>query len=146
MIKKYTIRTIVTLVISWILPQIHRIYNNFPIKIIHPFPYAKQVEISTQWYVKDLGDLSSFSLLMVMVYMVLIPVRNHLKEAQWVGHNRLLNFVTLWHRLFLIIIIASIFDIVHYILAFRQLEWYFLILNGGYLVMSLYYIQKLWKR
>lgn len=151
MMKKYTIRTVATLIVSWVLPHVHRLWNNMPIEKITPFYFGrgktgKPLEISVQWYVKDIGDLLSFSLLMLTVVMILFPVIKHLKEVKWVGHNQLLIFVTLWHRLFLIVLVSSVFDLIHYLIAFRQVEWYFLILNGGYVVMSIYFIQKLWKR
>lgn len=149
--KKYTIRTISTLIIGWVLPHIHRLWNNKPIEKITPFLFGKgkdgkPIKISVEWYVKDIGDLLSFSLLMLTVVMILIPVIDHLKKVQWHGHNQLLIFVTLWYRLFLVILVSSIFDFIHYMVAFRQIEWYFLILNGGYVIMSTYFIQKLWKQ
>lgn len=151
MMKKYTIRTVVTLSLSWVIPMLYRLWNNSPIEYIHPFLYGtgkdgNPLRISIQWYVKDIGELISYSLVMLTVCMILIPVIKHLQEVKWVGHNGLLIFVTVWQRLFQIIFWASVFDLIHYIIAFRQIEIYFLILNGFYFLLSFYYLFKLWRR
>lgn len=146
--KRFVKITLWLLAVSCILPHIHRAFNSVAGDIIHPFYFDKEVEISIGWYVKDIGDLLSYSLQMLMICYILIPVKKHFEEVLEDGKSfsKLLIFVTMWLRLFQTIFVTSVFDFLHYMIAFKHIQIYFLTLNGVYFLFSIYIIRKLWKQ
>ena len=147
--KRFVKITLWLLALSCLLPHVHRAFNSIGERVITPFYFDKSLEISIGWYVKDIGDLLSYSLQMLMVCYILIPVKNHFEEVVEDGKNfnKLLIFVTMWLRLFQTIFVTSLFDLLHYIIAFKHIQIYFLTLNGIYFFVSVYFIRKIiWKR
>ena len=129
-----------------ILPHAHRLWNNRPIVKFNPFPLSPDTTISHQWYVKDIGDQFGFILLMALVVYVMGIVIEHLKNYDWHGHNFVLEFARVWRRVFYVVLLISIFDLLNYLLSFRQSERIFLIENLLYWLLSGYYLYKLkWK-
>lgn len=143
--KKQTIISVSLFLLAALLPNVHRMLNNEHIYKFHPFPFSN-MEISLQWYVKDLGDLFSYSLVMLLVLFLLRVVEKHLEGEQWKGHDKILSFIKVWERVFNITFIISIFDIAHYLLSFKQTEWLYLVMNGIFWIMTCYYLFKLKKR
>ena len=142
--KKQVTRTLLLFFISVLVGNLNRAFNSS--EMIAPFTVKPDIQISIAWYAKHVCDLLSFSLLMLCVCSILKPVENHLKEASWVGHNAMYVFVRVWHRIFLIVFIVSCLDLVHYIISFRQMEWFFLIQNGLFFIMTSFYLYKAYKK
>lgn len=148
--KKAAFRSVITFFIGCILPQIHRAFAR-PIVRINPFHYGvdrdgKELIIFLQWYVKDIGEALSFTAMMMTICFILKPIEKHLKEAKWVGHNSMMIFVKMWYRVFTVVIVISILDLIHYLLSYRHSEWFFLISNGIFLFFTVYYIYKAYRK
>jgi len=141
--KKDTVRALSFFFLSTIVNNIYRGWQNN--KLIKPF-LINDIEISVSWYSKMLCDMTSFLLLMLCVCAILKPVEKHFENVQWVGHNALFIFVKVWHRIFWVVVIISALDIAHFLLSFRQTEWFFLIQNGIFFLMTSYYLYKAYKR
>jgi hypothetical protein len=143
MTKKTTIRPIVLLLLSVFTGQVDRMFNS-P-RAINPFPYYNQ-PTSLGWYTDYLGDLCSFSILMYCVISILSPLAMYFKWKNDFTHHSLFIFSMLWIRLFQVVFITSLLDIVHFVLAARQWELFFLIQNGIYLLMTGYLIYKAYRK
>lgn len=111
-------------------------------KPTNPYFFRHDIVTSIGWYWDYLGDLISFSLLMYCVVLVLKPVYIHFRDTPVQAHTGLFIFTKLWHRIFLVIFVTSILDIIHYVLAARQIQQFFLIQNAVYLIMTGYFIFK----
>lgn len=142
--KKSVKTTLILFFLSVFVNTIHRAFNSQ--ELIYPFIYEKEIPISIAWYTKHICELVSFTLIMLCVCYILKPVEKHLMEVKWVGHNALLVFVKVWHRIFWVVVIISLLDLVHYIISFRQTEWFFLIQNGIFFLMTAYYLFKAYKK
>jgi hypothetical protein len=142
--KKNVRTTLVLFFLSVFVNNFNRVFSS-P-EIITPFPFDKDVSISVAWYAKHICELLSFSLLMLCVCFILKPVEEHLKTVQWVGHNSLHTFVKVWHRIFWVVFLVSGLDLVHYILAFRHIEWFFLIQNGLFFLLTIFYLFKAYRK
>jgi len=141
--RKATIRSLTLFFLSVIVNNLHRGWqSNTP---IHPF-FIGDTAISIGWYTKMLCEMLSFSLLMLCVCAILKPVEKHFETVQWVGHNALFIFVKVWHRIFWVVVVISGLDIFHFLLSFRQTEWFFLIQNGVFFLMTSYYLYKAYRR
>lgn len=136
--------TLILFFLSVFFNTAHRAFKSQ--EMIHPFIYKKEVYISVAWYAKHICELLSFSLIMCCFCYILKPVEKHLQEVKWVGHNSLLVFVKVWHRIFVLVVIISLLDIVHYIASFRQNEWFFLIQNAIFFILTGYYLFKAYKK
>lgn len=142
--KKYVFLSLSLFFLSAFLNNLYRIFNSD--EIIKPFFLKKELEISVAWYAKHVCELLSFSFLMLCICSILKPVRNHLKNSNWLGHNSIYVFTKLWSRLFCTVVWISLFDLLHYIIAFRQLEWFFLIQNALFFLLTSYYIFHAYKK
>jgi len=120
----------------------HRLFNNSPIKIIHPFFLKRDMPISKHWYYLFLGDMISYSCLWLWICSTIRPLKNHLKELAWIGHNPYLVFSTLWYNIFLICFVSSLLDIIHYLLAFKTFEWWFVVQTSAFTLTSVVLICK----
>lgn len=135
---------IILFFLSCFLPQFYRLFNTKPARILHPFFLKKDITISKAWYIKDICEALSFSFLMLTICFILKAVERHLEEVDWRGSNKMLAFTKTWHRIFYVVFITSIFDLAHYLISFKQTEWFFLILNGFFLFLTAYYIYRLY--
>lgn len=142
--KKAVRSTLILFFASIIVNNLHRVFANE--QMITPFVLEKEISISVAWYAKHICDLLSFSLLMVCVCSILKPVEKHLRDAKWVGHNSMFIFVRVWHRIFFIVVVVSVLDLIHYFISFRQTDWYFLIQNGFFFIMTSYYLYKAYRK
>ncbi len=142
--KKQVTKTLVLFFVSVLVNSIDRAFQSE--EMIAPFMYADDIKISIAWYAKHICELLSFSILMLCVCSILRPVEKHLNEVKWVGHNAMYVFVKVWHRIFFIVFIVSCLDLVHYIISFRQLHWFFLIQNGFFFIMTSIYLFKAYKK
>jgi len=123
------------------------VYRAFPSdEMIAPFFLKPEIHISIAWYAKHLSDLFGFSLLMFCVVFILRPVEKHLQNSEWVGHNAMLTFVKLWHRIFFVVAITGLMDIVHYAISFKQTQWFFLVQNAIFFLMTFYYLFKAYRK
>jgi hypothetical protein len=142
--KSEALPTVILFILACTVPHLYRVLPTEPVVRHSLFPYSNEV-ISWPWYSKFLCDKISFFLLMLLIYKVLQPVKNHIQKQQWIGHNRLLIFVQLWVRVFSMIAISAFLDILHFALAFQKWEWYFLAQNILFTVITSYYIYKAFK-
>jgi len=142
--RKSVKTTLILFFLSVFFNTAHRAFSSN--QTIHPFFYNKELAISIAWYAKHICELVSFTLIMCCVCFVLKPVEKHLQEAQWIGHNSLLVFVKVWHRIFTLIVIISLLDLLHYVASFRQTEWFFLIQNAIFFILTGYYLFKAYKK
>lgn len=142
--KKSVKTTLILFFLSVFINTLHRAFNSQ--ELIYPFWYEKEIAISVAWHTKHICELLSFTLMMLCVCYVLKPVEHHLQDVKWVGHNALLVFVKVWHRIFWVVVVISLLDLLHYIISFRQTEWFFLIQNGIFFIMTGYYLFKAYKK
>jgi hypothetical protein len=115
-------------------------------ELINPFIFEKEIEISIAWYSKHICELVSFCLLMLCVCYVLKPVEKHLMEVEWPGHNSILTFVKVWHRIFWVVAVTAILDVVNYFLTYKRCQEFFLLQNAIFLIMTGYYLFKAYKK
>lgn len=139
--KKYAISSVVLLFLSVLAGQFDRAFNSTD--AVRPFMLI-DAETSLGWYTDYLCDLISFSLLMYAVIVILKPIKLHFLEDE--KRNWLYGFVKMWHRVFWVIFITSLLDIVHFVIAARQFDKFFLIQNGLFLIMTGYFIYKLYRK
>lgn len=141
--KSTIIKTIILFGISSILPNVHRFLNNSDKMImIKPFYNQPKEEISLAWYLKDTGDLISFTLIVWVVCIILNSVERYLKRENVSEYNRMSVFIKLWQEIFWVIFFSSILDFGHYLISFKRAEWFFLIQTFLFFSMSCYYIFK----
>jgi len=141
--KSTIIKTVILFGISSILPNVHRFLNNTDKMImIKPFHNQPKEQISLAWYLKDTGELISFTLIIWVVCIILGAVENYLKKERAIEYGRMMVFVKLWQEIFFIIFISSILDFAHYLIAFKRAEWFFLTQTFVFFLMSCYYIFK----
>lgn len=143
--KKSVKTTLILFFLSVFVNTIHRVWQS-DTTMLYPFFYKKDIAIPISWYSKHICELLSFTLIMLCVCYILKPVEHHLKEVKWVGHNALLVFVKVWHRIFWVVVIISLLDLLQYIISFRQTEWFFLIQNAIFFLMTGYYLFKAYKK
>lgn len=139
--KRYALTSIILLFISVLVGQVDRAYNS--VSAIKPF-LISDYETTIGWYTDYLCDLCSFSFLMAAVIVILKPISVHFFTEEI--HSWLYGFVKMWHRVFWVIFVTSLLDIVHFIIAARQIEWFFLAQNGIFLLMTGFFIYKLYRR
>lgn len=144
MTRKYVISSISLLMLSVAANNVDRFF--YSIKAVKPYPLRKSIETSVGWYWDYLGDLSSFAFLMLAVVLILQPVYYHFKALSTNTYQHLYVFTKMWHRVFWVIFVTSILDIIHYVLAARQIEQFFLIENGIFLFMTGYFIYKAYRK
>lgn len=143
MIKYKTILSIVLLMLSVFTNNADLVF--YEDGTINPFPFHPG-PTSKAWYWDMLFDLVSFSLIMCCIVVVLDVVSIHFTDFKKHGYYELYVFTWMWHRVFWVIAITSALDIIHFMLAARQWEWYFLVQNALFLIISCYFIFKaFWK-
>lgn len=142
--KKDVKITLILFALSVFMNNLNRAFTSS--EIINPYPLMPDIKISVAWYAKHISELISFSLLMLCVCCILKPVKQHLKSVIWLGHNTLLTFVSVWHRIFMIVFLVSILDLIHYFIAFRRIEWFFLVQNGLFFLLTIFYLFKAFKK
>ena len=137
------IKSISLFFISSILPNVHRFLNNEH-KMIMLKPFYIQVDkgISLAWYLKDIGELISFTLLSWVVCIILKAIEKYLRKERVMEYERMIVFIKLWREIFYVIFISSVLDFGHYMVAFKRAEWFFLIQTFIFFLMSCYYIFK----
>lgn len=140
---KQAILPIVLLLISVVAGQMDRWYNS-P-KAISPFPFYNH-PTSLGWYTNYLGSLCSFSIFALCLIVVQQTLRNYFYSIKDTAHYNLFNFSNLWLRLFKVVFLTSLLDIIHFLLAARQWQIFFLIQSGGYLIATAVLIYKTYKR
>lgn len=142
--KKSVRTTLVLFFLSIFINNLNRAFSSA--EMINPYPLKTDIAISVAWYAKHICELLSFSLLMLCICFILKPVEEHLKTVQWVGHNSLHTFVKVWHRIFWVVFLVSGLDFIHYILAFRNIEWFFLVQNGFFFLLTTFYLFKAYRK
>lgn len=142
--KNHVIFTLTLFFLSIVLNSVYRAFPSD--EIIHPFFLNKSIPISIAWYAKHLSELFSFSMLMWCFCRILTPIEKHLEDSIWIGKNGLYVFVKMWHRVLWVVAITSVFDIVHYVISFRQFQLFFLIQNTIFFVVSIHFIFKAYYR
>lgn len=141
--RKSTILPIVLLFLSVLTGQLDRMFNST--KAINPFPYYGH-PTTLGWYTDYLGDLCSFSILMYCVVSILDPLSKYFKSKEDTAHRSLFIFSMLWITLFKVIFITSLLDVLHFVLAARQWDLFFLVQNGVYLLMTGFLIYKAYRK
>jgi len=141
--KKPIAKTLLLFFLSVIINNAHRAWRSA--EMIQPF-LINDLQISVAWYAKLLCDMISFTLIMMCICFVLQPVESHMKNSEWKGHNAIYIFVKVWHRVFWVVVVISVLDIAHYLLSFRQTEWFFLVQNGIFFIMTSYYLYKAYRK
>jgi len=142
--KKHLRNTLILFFASVLVNNFHRIFSSGD--MIYPFPMEPEIKISIAWYAKMVCDLLSATLFTMCICAVLKPVEKHLHEVTWVGHNAMYVFVKVWHRIFFIVAVVNGLDLLHYIISFRQTNWFFLIQNGFFFTMTSYYLYKAYRK
>lgn len=142
--KKSVANSLILFFLSIICQSVYRAFPSD--EMIRPFMLKPDIEISVAWYAKHLSDLFSFMLLMFCIVSILRPVEKHLQDSRWVGHNAMLTFVKLWHRIFFVVAITGALDIVHYFISFKQTQWFFLAQNGVFFLMTFFYLFKAYRK
>lgn len=142
--KKPVTITLTLLFLSAIVNNLNR--GIISSEMITPYFFEPAIKISVAWYAKHICELLSFSLIILCVCYVQRTVEQHLSKVSWPGHNTLYVFVKVWHRIFWTIFIISIVDLFHYLISFRQMEWFFLIQNGIFFTMTSYYLYKAYRK
>lgn len=142
--KKAVIKSLALFFFSIVCQSIYRGFSSDA--MIKPFPWATDTAISIAWYAKDLCDLFSFAALMLCVVYIFKPIEKHLAASQWIGHNAMLVFVKMWHRIFFVVAVTGGLDIIHYLLSFKQTHWFFLVQNAIFFIMTFYYLFKAYRK
>lgn len=141
--KKFVIKTMLFFCASYFIQYVYKFVVN-PI-MVNPFPLRPDISISTDWMFKYYGELISYSFMMLAICYVLNPIEQHLKEKMN-SYYGLYIFVRMWHRVFWVIFFTSILDIINYALSFKRNEYFFLIQNGLFLILTCYFIYKTYKK
>jgi hypothetical protein len=151
MIKKYVISSISLLMLSVFTNNVDRVFRSN--EAVAPFPLYQPTVLdkvrgitSVGWYWDYLGDLFSFAFLMLAIVLILQPIYYHFKLLSGNTYSHLYVFTKMWHRVFWVIFVTSVLDIIHYVLAARQFEKFFLIQNGIFLIMTAYFIYKAYRK
>lgn len=110
--------------------------------MLNPFYGQPNEKISLAWYMKDIGELISFSLIILVVCIILNFVKSYLIKEKVSEYYRMRIFLKLWQEIFWIIFVSSILDFGHYMLAFKHAEWFFLSQTLAFFGMSCFYIFK----
>ena len=142
--KKYILSSIALLMLSVFANNVDRIF--YSPAAVHPYPLKPAIVTSVGWYWDYLGDLISFSFLMLAVVLILQPVYYHFRHLSKNSYQHLFVFTKMWHRVFWVIFVTSILDILHYVLAARQFEYFFLVQNAVFLLMTGYFIYKAYRK
>lgn len=142
--KGKTILSITLLFMSVFANNIDRVFRSDA--GINPFPLRPDIRTSVGWYWDYLGDIVSFTFLMGTVVVILEVVYAHFADFRKKGYYALYTFTWMWHRVFWVILLTSVLDLIHYLLAARQIEWFFLGINGVFLVLTAIFIYKAFKR
>lgn len=118
----------ILLVLSWILPMVHRALNNYPSTPIY-FLYTKTTT-DLQWYVLDISQMVAVILIFIAFALYVISDINR-------DGSILILILTLT--------LNQVLDIVHYVLWFKHSESFFLIENAIVIICiitSIYYGNK----
>ena len=142
--KKTTYTTLFFFFASVLVNNANRAWSST--ELINPFVLERGIEISIAWYAKHIAELSAYILFMLCVVSILRPVENHLQKVQWIGHNYMLTFVSVWHRIFVVTTWIGGLDLFHYLIAFRQWDNFFLIQNLVFFILTSYYLWKAYKQ
>lgn len=99
---------ILLLIASWVLYNVHRIWNNTEPVYTKPFPFDRDYPVTWHWYIyMILRDLSHISVL----------------SALWLyvdrGYKRDASII----RTFTVIFLIQIIEVPHYLLSARHTEW-----------------------
>lgn len=140
--KWFVIKTVTLFFLSVFVANAHRVLNASRIEMLHPFIARPEIPISRHWYYLFLGDLISYSFVWLWVCFTLNPIQRHLQDIKWAGTNPYLVFVTLWHNIFWVCFFASILDIAHFLIGFKTIDWWFVVQNSVFLIISIYFICK----
>ena len=141
--KKYVIKSLVFFGVSYFIQYAYKFVEH-PVKV-NPFPLKPDIAISTDWLAKHYGELVSYSFMMLAICYVLNPIERHFREKR-TSFFALYIFTRMWHRVFWVIFFTSLLDIVNYALSFKRNEYFFLIQNGLFLILTCYFIYKTYKR
>lgn len=144
--KKYWIISLSLLFLSVITGNLDRFTRLNDGGYIKPFPLMQDEQIHLWWYSKHIAELASFSLLMLMVCYIMKGIEQYFMEKPGESYTGIFIFVKTWHRLFWVIAITSLLDLIHYLLAFKRLEEFFLIQNGLYLMITAFFIYKAFRK
>lgn len=98
---------VILLFASWIVVNIHRVWNNTEPVETYPFPFDKGYPVTWHWYIHTI--LKDVSYLLIMLAMWLY-IRSNLRRDKAV--------ITAFSAIFL----TTISDLPHYILAARHSE------------------------
>lgn len=142
--KKHLRNSLALFFASVLVTNLHRPFTSG--EMIFPFPLEPEIKISIAWYAKMICDLVATMLFTMCICAVLSPVEKHLKEVTWVGHNAMYVFVKVWHRIFFIVAVVNGLDLLHFMISFRQTNWFFLIQNGFFFIMTSYYLYKAYRK
>lgn len=142
--KKHLRNSLILFFGSVLVNSLHRAFTDSG--MIYPFPWEPDISISIAWYAKHISELSSAILFTMCICAVLKPVEKHLNDVSWVGHNAMYVFVKVWHRIFFIVAVVNGLDLLHYLISFRQTNWFFLIQNGFLFLMTAIYLYKAYRK
>lgn len=140
--KKSVRITLILFALAVFSSYAHRIFNNSHSVMFNPFYFAKKVEISKHWYYLFLGERISYCIVWVWVVYTIIPLRKHLEDIKWSGINPYLVFAKFWHRISRLVFLCSIIDLIHYVVAFNTVEYWFLIQTFLFIGASVFYLFK----
>lgn len=98
---------ILLLFLSWVIGNIHRLWNNTEPVITHPFPYDKDYPVTWHWYIHTiLKDVSFLSI----SFALWLYIRSNMRRDR--------DVIIAFGAVFL----NQIIDLPHYILAARHSE------------------------
>lgn len=132
--------------LSAIVPHFHRVFNNSQIEYIYPFFFGPGIKITTQWYVKDIGDGVGFILLTASFYFAFFSLYQFLSWQKPPHHYRgALIFSSLLMALSGMAAVFSVIDLLNYLFFYRRSELTFLICNGLFFVFAVFRTVKYYK-
>lgn len=143
--KKDAIFTVTMFCLSFMLPHLHRAFAGHGTQRLQLFPLNDEA-VSVQWYVKFIGEQVSYIMLLLLCCRVMIVAARHIANSPWNGRNITLDFVHMWVYVTGIVVVFSAIDLVHYLLAFRRIEWLFLAQNGLFVLLATLKIYATFKR
>lgn len=111
---------IILLFLSWMLANIHRAWNNVPVRVVHPCIWDRKYEVSIHWFVhfilKDISYISIF-------YAIWLYINSNIKKDK----DIIFTFGTIF--------LVQVIDAFHYILLARHSE-YVLIFESAIMLAS----------
>ena len=98
---------ILLLFLSWVITNLHRLWNNSPVVFTNPFPLDKEYQLTWHWYIYSILDAISTAIIFFSLWLY---INSNMKKDKDVL------------RTFGAIFANYLIDIVHYVLCARHNE------------------------